>query len=71
MPLSDDQLKSVLEGQLTPAEREQGVLYSLSGHVASGSKLEFSRTTIHVPWDAVLAFVDREPDGLLTIFGAD
>jgi hypothetical protein len=61
MELNGDKLSSILSAQLTPEEREKGVAYTLLSPVASGTTLEFPRCTIRVPWDAMLAFVDRQP----------
>jgi hypothetical protein len=38
-----------------------GVVYALIDPVPSGTKLQFPRVTIEVPWEALLAFVDRDP----------
>ena len=61
MALNDDKLSAMFRQELTAAEREQGVLYELLDPLDSGTKLEFPQCTIHVPWDARLAFVDRQP----------
>ena len=61
MPLNDDQLRAMLRAQLTQAEREKGVVYELEGAVSSGMTLDFPQCPIRVPWDAMLAFVDRQP----------
>jgi hypothetical protein len=54
-------LSALLLAQLTPEEREHGVVYQFSDPVESGTTLKFPRCTIRVPWNALLAFIDREP----------
>jgi hypothetical protein len=61
MGLDRDKVSSILRAQITEAEREHGVVYELLNYVDSGTTLEFPQCTIHVPWDALLAFVDRQP----------
>jgi hypothetical protein len=61
MRLSDDELASIVIAQLTPEEREHGVVYALSDPLASGTTLKFPQQLIDVPWDALLAFIDQEP----------
>jgi hypothetical protein len=50
-----------LPGLLTPEERDTCAVYAAVQPVASGEALQFARTTITAPWDAFLAFVDRDP----------
>jgi len=47
--------------QLTDDERRVAVVYHLATPVLAGTKLEVPQAAITVPWDAELAFVDREP----------
>lgn len=61
MPLSDKQLKSILEAQLTEAEREQSVVYVLAMPLKAGAKIDFPQFQTEVPSGAILAFVDRAP----------
>jgi hypothetical protein len=61
MALSGRRLKSILEAQLNRAEREKGVVYLSTEPVKTGARLDFPQCQIEVPWDAILAFVDREP----------
>jgi hypothetical protein len=61
MALNDDKLRAIFRQELTATEREQGVLYELLDPLEAGSTLEFPQCTIHVAWDARLAFVDRQP----------
>jgi hypothetical protein len=56
-----DKLKALLLAQLTAAEREHGVVYEMSDPVESGTTLKYPQCTIHVPWKALVAFVDRQP----------
>lgn len=61
MELNRNKLSSILSAQLTPEEREKSVVYELSNSIPGGTTLEFPQCTIPVPWDAMLAFVDRQP----------
>ena len=61
MAFGVEDLSSMVAARLTDEERDHGVAYVVSGLVESGTKLEFPRTSIEVPWDAVVAFVDPEP----------
>lgn len=56
-----DKLRASLLAQLTAAERDHGVAYELSDPVEAGTTLKFPQCTIHVPWNALLAFIDRQP----------
>jgi len=59
--LGEDKLNSILNAQLTSPERAGGVVYALIDPVPSRTKLQFPHVTIEVPWEALLAFVDRDP----------
>src|SRR5262249_13575842 len=61
MPLPPGDPLSKLKAQLTAGELRQGVVYIAEGPVAAGTRLTFPRLSIDVPWEAVLAFVDRDP----------
>jgi hypothetical protein len=61
MPKSDEELYALLKAQLSPAELDHGVVYTLATPLAKGITLEFPQRTLRAPWDALLAFVDREP----------
>ena len=61
MPLSDNQLDSIVNAQLTTAERAGAIVYALLDSLPSGTKLQFPHLDLDMPWDALLAFVDREP----------
>jgi hypothetical protein len=58
---SGDPWTSKLPGLLTPEERDACAVYAADQPVASGATLRFAQTTFTAPWDAVLAFVDRDP----------
>jgi hypothetical protein len=61
MALSEDELNSILDAQLTRPERAGSVVYVFTGLIPGGTKLEFPRASLEVPWEARLAFIDREP----------
>lgn len=61
MPLSEKQMHSILEAQLDKAELDKGVVYVLTKPVKAATKLDFPQNQFEAPWDAVLAFVDRDP----------
>jgi hypothetical protein len=61
MPLTDEELRAVVTSNLTSEERDRGVAYVAPEPVPAGAVLEFPSLTLPVPWEAVLAFVDREP----------
>jgi hypothetical protein len=56
----DSSIAAILE-QLTTEERNSGVLYVATEAIRAGTRLEFPKTKIEVKWDALLAFVDRDP----------
>ncbi|MGA2904445.1 MAG: hypothetical protein ABSD98_11475 [Candidatus Korobacteraceae bacterium] len=60
MPLSADQLRSALLAQLSREELAQAIVYQTVETVPQG-KLRIGMNEIPVPWEAWLAFVDREP----------
>ena len=51
----------ILQLQLTAAEKAGGVAYAVEAPVAAGTRLQFAGTTIDVPKEAFLAFIDRDP----------
>jgi len=59
--LDASQAHSALLEQLTEAERQRAVIYELANIAVRGSVLSFPQLTIHVPSDALVAFIDREP----------
>jgi hypothetical protein len=61
MPKSDKQLAAILISQLTSSEQAHGVAYVCRTTFAKGTTMTFPHTAIAVPWDAQLAFVDRDP----------
>src|SRR6185369_8996792 len=60
-PLSFDDFVSVLKSQLTPDERAAGVVYAVAEPLAKGQRLDFPGPALEVPWEAFLAFIDRDP----------
>lgn len=61
MLVNDETLRSILQAELTPAERECGVVYVSAEPVVSGTELQLPRCAIKAPWNALLSFVDGEP----------
>jgi hypothetical protein len=61
MTLSEDELIKVLLGELNESEREGAVIYLTVEPVSAGEVVNVPGLEIHIPWDAALAFVDREP----------
>jgi hypothetical protein len=61
MALSEAALNSILHAQLTPAERACSLVYAFADPVPAGTELRFPHIKFKVPWEALLAFVDREP----------
>jgi hypothetical protein len=51
----------ILQLQLTPAERANGVAYAVETRVTAGTQLRFPGVVIDVPAEAYLAFIDRQP----------
>lgn len=61
MTLGDDDLLDTLIGELGESERRGAVVYIAVEPVRAGQRVTAPGVAIDVPWDAVLAFVDREP----------
>ena len=61
MALSEAKITSILLAQLTPAERSAAVVYSRADPIPPGSVLRFPHLSLKDPWEALLAFIDREP----------
>lgn len=61
MTLSEVELTDALVGELEESEREQAVVYRAVEPVRAGDVVTVPGVKIDVPWDAALAFVDREP----------
>jgi hypothetical protein len=57
----NEQVRSILLSQLTPAERESAVAYWFVRVVESGAKLAFPHVNFEAPWDAELVFIDQQP----------
>jgi hypothetical protein len=56
MPLSHDELPLTLKGNLTADETARCVAYALQMPVTAGTKLEFPRIRIDVPWEDIPGF---------------
>jgi len=61
MARTEEELHALLLAQLTPAEREHGVAYTLATPIPQGATLEFPSCTLQVPWPALLIFIDGDP----------
>jgi hypothetical protein len=61
MALSFDEFVSTLKSKFTADERANGVAYAVETPIAAGTQLKFPGVSIDVPWDAYVAFIDREP----------
>jgi hypothetical protein len=61
MALSFDEFVSTLKSKLTADERANSVAYAVEKPIAAGTQLKFPGVSIDVPWEAYLAFIDREP----------
>ena len=61
MPISFDNIISILRTNLTPQEVSQSIAYIAETPVAEGTRLEFPHISIEIPWSAFIAFVDRDP----------
>jgi hypothetical protein len=59
--LSEGDLIEVLLGELKEPEREGAVIYLTVEPLSAGEVVNVPGLEIQVPWDAMLAFVDREP----------
>lgn len=60
MALSEDELRANLLAQLSDDEHARAILYAASVPIPRG-RLKLAMNEIDVPWEARLAFVDREP----------
>ena len=61
MALSYERAAAILKSHLSAGELERGVAYAAEKTVAARATLKFPRLSIRVPWEAYLAFVDRNP----------
>ena len=50
-----------MTSRLTQDELDHAVAYAADQPAEAGAVLEFPHLVLSVPWEAVLAFVDREP----------
>jgi hypothetical protein len=61
MALSDQAIIELLLLHLTQVERNHSAVYLSSTLTPAGTTLELPSVSLTIPWDALLAFVDREP----------
>ncbi|HTD17286.1 MAG TPA: hypothetical protein VK673_19025 [Chthoniobacterales bacterium] len=61
MALSDQAIIDLLLRQLTQIERNHSAVYLSSSSLPAGTTLDLPSVSMNIPWDALLAFVDREP----------
>jgi hypothetical protein len=61
MMLSSQELLAALLGELTPEEREGSVAYLAETPMPGGTTVQVPGATIDIPFDAALAFIDRQP----------
>jgi hypothetical protein len=61
MVLSEKRLNSILIAQLDTVEHKQGVVYVMLEPMRAGTTFDFPYCRIEAPWDALLAFIDRDP----------
>jgi hypothetical protein len=61
LALDEEELRSAVTSRLTRDEFNHAVAYAADQPVEAGAVLEFPFLVLSVPWQAVLAFVDREP----------
>src|SRR2546427_11164075 len=59
---SMDEIRRIVETYLTEAERNFAVVHALATPVPPGTVLKFPGATIRTPWEAIVAFVDQEPE---------
>jgi len=59
-PEKDRLVRAILD-LLTPAERSGSVVYLADAIFPGGTRLAFPRSSIQVPWNAAVAFIDRDP----------
>jgi hypothetical protein len=61
MTLTEDDVIAILLEQLDDSERDQAVAYLAVEPMSVGDTLTVPRLELDAPWDAAVAFVDREP----------
>ena len=57
----NEKLRSIVVAEMTEEEKSKGVSYVSKSRITAGSVLKLGGNDITVPWNAVLAFIDREP----------
>ncbi len=62
MALSQDQIASLVISALTVGERRSSVVYLDDQSLSAGAELKIDGQNVDVPWRAVLAFVDLQPE---------
>jgi hypothetical protein len=61
LALDEVELHAAVTSRLTRDELDHAVAYVADEPVEAGRVLQLPHLELSVPWDAVLAFVDREP----------
>jgi hypothetical protein len=61
MALSNQTVIDLLLRQLTQVERDHSAVYLCSTVMPAGRRLDLPSVSMDIPWDALLAFVDRAP----------
>ncbi len=61
MSISEDRFILMVRAALTPNERDHAVAYAADTTMAPGARIEFPGLNLDVPWEAYLAFIDRQP----------
>lgn len=61
MALTLEQIKAEALAELTPEERKRSAVYLDEAIVNDGSRIEIDRKPVQVRFDALVVFVDREP----------
>jgi hypothetical protein len=61
LALDEEELRSAVTSRLTRDELDHAVAYAADKPIDAGAVLELPHLVLTVPWEAVLAFVDREP----------
>jgi hypothetical protein len=61
LALDEEELRSAVTSRLTRSELDHAVAYAADEPLEAGTVLQLPHLVLSVPWEAVLAFVDREP----------
>jgi hypothetical protein len=62
MALSQDQIASLVISTLTAGEKRSSVVYLDDQSLPAGAELKVDGQNVDVPWAAVVAFVDLQPE---------